>query len=68
MLSDPACEEKMRLLEELVEAVSEYLLLESQLEAEKRGDIAPHAQIAAAWLRKEEAKRAAMEHRLEHGC
>jgi hypothetical protein len=53
------CGERVRLLEEFVDVVSEYLMLESLLEAEKRGDIAPHAQIAAAWLRKEEGKRAA---------
>jgi uncharacterized protein involved in exopolysaccharide biosynthesis len=58
----------MRLLEEFVSAVSDYLLLESQLEAEQRGEVSPHAQIAAAWLRKEDAKRAAREHRIEHGC
>jgi hypothetical protein len=58
----------MRLLEEFVAAVSDYLLLESQLEAEKRGEVSPHAPIAAAWDRKEIAKRAAREHRIEHGC
>jgi hypothetical protein len=63
-----ACAERIRLLEEFVSAVSDYLLLESQLEAEQRGEISPHAQIAVAWLRKEEAKRAAREHRMEHGC
>ena len=56
-----------RLLDEFLTAVSEYLLLESQIEAEKRGEV-PHAQIAAAWLRKEDAKQAAIEHRIEHGC
>jgi hypothetical protein len=58
----------MRLLEEFVAAVSDYLLLESQLEAVKRGEVTPHAQIAAIWQRKEDAKRAAREHRIKHGC
>ena len=67
LTANAGCPERARLLDEFLTAVSEYLLLESQIEAEKRGEV-PHAQIAAAWLRKEDAKRAAIEHRIEHGC
>ena len=62
------CAERRRLFDEYVTAVSEYLLLESQIEAGKRGEGPSHSQIAAAWNRKEKAKREAIEHRLVHGC
>jgi hypothetical protein len=62
------CAEGRRLFNKYVTAVSEYLLLESQIGAEKRGEVWSHAQIEAAWNRKEQAKRAAREHRIEHGC
>jgi hypothetical protein len=62
------CAEERRLFNKYVTAVSEYLLLESQIDAEKRGEVSSHAQIEGAWNRKELAKRAAREHRIEHGC
>jgi hypothetical protein len=63
------CAERRRLFDEYVTAVSEYLLLESQVEASKRGEAySSQNQVEAAWNRKEESKHAARKHRNEHGC
>jgi hypothetical protein len=62
------CAEARRLFNKYVTAVSEYLLLESQAELQKRGEAWPHAAIEAAWDRRERAKGEAIEHRLVHGC
>ena len=60
--------EARRLFNKYLTAVSEYLMLESQIDSEKRGEVSPLAQIEAAWNRKERAKQAAWQHRIEHKC
>jgi hypothetical protein len=62
------CAEARRLFTKYVTAVSEYLLLESEAELLRRGEVSPHAAIEAAWNRREKAKREAIEHRFVHGC
>ena len=69
MTSESArCAEARLLFSKYVTAVSDYLLLESNAELQKRGEVSPHAAIEAAWDRREKAKREAIEHRLVHGC
>ena len=62
------CEESRRLFTKYVTTVCEYLMLESQVELQERGEVSPHAAIEAAWDRREKAKRDAIEHRLVHEC